>query len=274
MNKYLKLSLLSLTSLLLFCHLFFIDQGQKTNLLSLHFLGLIVVLNSVWQKKNKLNLSSDIFSTCCGFILIIFTLIKSQMPLGYNPHLSIITISIGIVLISSKFKKIRQYQQELLIVLFLGLYPVFDKLLKIINLPLVTAKISTFLLWLIGANPDQEGTIISLPTGRIEVYGGCSGIELLIFMMFVAFLFILNFPLNLQQKIICFICAILIAILTNSLRVGLLAILIANHDLSTFSYWHNDEGSWLFSIIAITLFAVFNWYWYLKPLLITNINNE
>lgn len=233
----------------------------------------MVVGNSIWQKRNSLNFNSDIFSTCFGFTVIIFTLVRSQMPLSYNPHLSIMTISIGLVLISSQLKKIRQYQEELLIIVFLGLYPIFHKFLFTINLPLITTKISTFLLWIFGFNPQQHGTIITLSTGRIEVYGSCSGIELLILTIFVAFLFILNFPLNLSQKITCFLCACIIALLINCVRVAILAILVANNNFNSFHYWHGDEGSWLFSVIAIGLFAIFNWYWYLQPL-VNNLNNH
>jgi len=92
-------------------------------------------------------------------------------------------------------------------------------------------------------------------------------------MVFVAFVFILNFPLNLFQKIVFLTVAIFVALFTNSLRVGILAIFVANNDFMSFNYWHGDGGGWLFSIIAVTLFAIFNWYWYLQPL-ITNLNKK
>jgi cyanoexosortase A len=266
-NKYLKISILFLSVILLLLHLVLISKGNQGNLLIIHVIGLIAIFSSLWQKRQFLDLSSNLFCTIFGNILILFALIRSQMPLSYNPHLSIIFFGFGLSLISSKLTTIKQYKPELLIILFLGLYLIFNKILYVINLPVITAKVASLLLFIFGFSPQQQGTLISLPTGRIEVYGSCSGVDLVILLLFAAYLFILNFPLNLIQKFICFSISLAIALFTNSLRVALLAIFVANNNFNAFNYWHGNDGGWLFSIIALSLLGIFTWYWYLQPLI-------
>jgi exosortase/archaeosortase family protein len=57
----------------------------------------------------------------------------------------------------------------------------------------------------------------------------------------------------------------LIAFACNSLRVAILAILIAQGQKPAFDYWHGNSGGWLFSVMAITIFASFCWYAVLLP---------
>lgn len=59
----------------------------------------------------------------------------------------------------------------------------------------------------------------------------------------------------------------LVAFFINSVRIAILAILVANQNQESFNYWHGDEGGWLFSAIAITIYASFCWYIFIHPLL-------
>jgi len=248
-------------------HLVLLDQLGQSNLWSLHFLGLVAIVNLLWQKKEIIKLNSSLFSTCFGSTLIVLVLLRSQMPLGYNPHLSLFVGCLGLVSLASGIKGIHQYKAEFIVISFLFFYPLFSKILMIINLPVLTAKMSNFMLNLLGFTAEQQNTLIILPTGRLEVYGGCSGIELLLLLVLAALLFCLNFPLGLSQAIASFFIAILAAFLGNSLRVAFLAILVANHQPDAFKYWHGDDGGWIFAVAAIAVYVGISWYLFILPLL-------
>ena len=134
---------------------------------------------------------------------------------------------------------------------------VLSILLKSINLPIITTQFSTFLLWITGSDAVREGVMIILPTGRVEVYGACSGIESIIQMFSIAVLFCLIIPLQKIAQIICLIIAIGLGFIVNAARVALMAVLVASSQLEAFEYWHGGDGSLIFSAISLNLAKLF-----------------
>jgi hypothetical protein len=150
--------------------------------------------NLIGQKKEFIPLESQLFSSCLGLSLLALILLRSQMPLGYNPHLSLLGGFFALVCLASGIKQLNFYRAEFLVAIYLFLYPLFSRLLLTLNLPYLTAKASVFLLNIFQLSAQQQDTLVLLPTGRVEVYGGCSGIELFILLLFVGMLFSSIFP--------------------------------------------------------------------------------
>ena len=197
--KTLPLSLILAGGLFSILHLTLLSQLQQPNLFYLHFLALAGLINLIGQKKEFISLGSQLFSSCLGLSLLALILLRSQMPLGYNPHLSLLGRFFSLVCLTSGIKQLNFYRAEFLVAIYLFLYPLFSRLLLTLNLPYLTAKASVFLLNIFQLSASQQDTLVILPTGRVEVYGGCSGIELLILLLFVGVLFLLNFPTRLSQ---------------------------------------------------------------------------
>jgi cyanoexosortase A len=252
--------LLTIGSGLMAIHLTLVWRADNPNTIGTSILFWSAVASLVWQRRDDLKLESGVFASLVGFLLIAVILIRSaSIPLGGNFFDLIPVLSgLGLGLLASGFQGLKQYWTELVALFFIGA----PRLLEpwIVDISPITAKFSAFILWYSGFEAKLNGVYISLPTGTVEVYPGCSGIETMIHLSGLALLFLLMFPTNWIQKIFVPIVALSIGFLVNGFRVMLLAILVAQNNTEAFEYWHHRDGSFVFSIIAVLLFGLFCWF--------------
>lgn len=258
--------LIGLAAALIILHLTYLERANEPNLLSLSGLLWLGIISSVWDRRDKLKLESDVFSTFFGITLITIVLLRSLSPVGYHIRISPLVSGVGLCLMASGMQRLFHYWRELFVLSLLALYPVFAGFLQAIDLSTFTAKFSALTLWAAGFNAQREGVNILLPTGKVEVYGACSGVDSIILMLCIAVLFLLIIPLQKHQQLICFSIAILIGFVVNGLRVSVLAVLVAFSQPEAFEYWHGGDGSFIFSMISVFLFGVFCWGAYVRNL--------
>jgi len=131
----------------------------------------------------------------------------------------------------------------------------------LVVLPLLTAKFATFSLIQVGFDVSNQGVYVILPTGAIEVYGGCSGAVAMLQLLRLALLYFVVFPTRLNQRIwvrvLVPLVAILLAFSVNGFRVALLAVLAGSPSQKAFDYWHLGEGSHMFSMTSVLIFGLF-----------------
>lgn len=256
--------LLSLAVALVAIHLTYLEQANEPNLTSLSFLLWLGIASLIWDRRDRLKLESDIFSSFIGISLIALVLLRSLSPAGYHVMISPFLSGIALCLIASGIERLHHYWKELLLLSLILFYPVLTGFLKAINLTLITAKFSVFLLWCAGFTVYRDNVTIFMPTGRVEVYGDCSGIDSIILMLYITILFVLMVPLKWFQQIVCAIVAMCLGFLVNSFRVAVLASLVTQK--TTFDFWHGGNGSFIFSTITVFLFGIFCWWAYVRKL--------
>ena len=103
----------------------------------------------------------------------------------------------------------------------------------------------------------RQGVFVHLPTGSVEVYPGCSGIESILQLLGLAILFLVLFPTTKQEKIIIPILAVLTAFIVNGFRVALMTLLAASSDPQSLNYWHKGEGSLIFSTLSVAILGLY-----------------
>lgn len=109
---------------------------------------------------------------------------------------------LGLALIASGFRGLKQYTGELITLFFINVPKLLPEWV-IYKLTLLTAKLSAFILWYTGFEVTLSGINVYLPNGSVEVLSGCSGLESISQMLGLAILFLLMFPQNWQQKYWC-----------------------------------------------------------------------
>jgi cyanoexosortase A len=256
----LRIWLLGLGASLIGLHLLVLwraDQPESFNTSLLLYLALGSLL---WDKRQKIWWRSSAFATGLGLFLIGFVLVRNYSPDGYQPVVSPLFSGLGVFMLASGIKHLRDYWRELLILTLPIISQVFEFLLELIDLPTLTAKLATYLLWLAGFQVERQGVFIMQPTGTVEVYAACSGISSVIQMLNLAVVFFLLFRTTSFQKILCLILAILIGFFTNSIRVAIMALLVVFSNTQSFDYWHGGQGSLIFSVISTLLFVAFCWF--------------
>ncbi|MCU0516149.1 MAG: cyanoexosortase A [Oscillatoria sp. Prado101] len=254
--KDFKLWLFGLAAGLIALHLTLTWRSGNSDLLSTTVLFWVAVSALQWKKRDTLNLESDFFSSFLGASLLTLVLLKSAHLSG-NPsflRISPFISGMGLGLLASGVKGLKQYWQELSL---LGFLSVAEGWLFPFDISLLTAKFAVFVLWLLGFPASSQGVLVILPTGFVEVYQGCSGIGLMLQLLGWASILLVMVPTSSKQKIFVPVVAALLGFAVNGVRIALLAVLTALSNQEAFEYWHRGDGSLIFSAIAVLIFGVF-----------------
>ena len=235
-------------------HLYLSELFGKAGFISHSFLFWIVVLLVLWESKDKLQLESDSVSSFLGIWLLALVLYKSLhlFPEDYFLRVSPFLSFIGWGLLASGMRGLKQYSRSLFLLSFLAIPWEFIYLFDVSQL---TAKFSTFVLWMLGFEVTRQGVWIIMATGSVEVYNGCSGVRTILQLLGLTWILLALVPTNSRQKILLSIAAILLGFIINGIRIALMAVLVALSNSEGFEYWHTGNGSLIFSAISVTMFA-------------------
>lgn len=254
--------ILAIAAILAIQQVYLTDKFEQVELLGTSLLAWGASFFLIWEKRPNLSFQSNLFTKCFGLTLLAlvfwkhFTLSEYEAFLRLSPIIS----GIGLGLVASGFKGLKQYWQELLILCFPILSPAPAFLHEAIKIAPVTAVISGLLLWYLGFPVSREGVLLHLPTGSVEVGSGCSGLSVIMQLLGLAMLVLFMFPTNLKQKILVPLVAIFVGFTINCGRVALMAFLVAYSSPKSFEYWHFGEGSLIFSMIAVLIFGLICWF--------------
>jgi cyanoexosortase A len=251
--------LLGLAGFLVAIHFTLTDRtADAQDFLGLSILVWFAVGSLINRKRQSLHLESGIGATLLGAFLIGIILLRTANA-TVNPGLSVIPLmgGFGLALIASGFKGIRQYWRELII---LGLLAVPKELgVGLFNishfLSLLITKIVGFVLWYLGFEVSTQANQLLFPSGGVVINDACAGVGNLIYLIRVAIIFLLVFPLSNRKNIVLVpIVALALAFLMNLIRVGLLAVLSPNNP-DAFTYWHEGTGSLTFTFTVVIIFG-------------------
>lgn len=243
---------------------------SNSDKLIIDFLFWVVLLYLLWRRRHTLSLESGVFSSFFGLTLIVFVLLKSISVFWFETSflkLAPILLTVGLGLLASGVKGLKQYSQELMLVLLVCLpegllSQVIEDTFKISEL---TAKFAVFLLWYLGFAVSRQGANIILPNDYVFVDPGCTGVSTALLLIKFSIIFMVIFSKNFLKKILLPVISIFIAFLVSGIRVALMAVVVSNQ--AAFNYWHGSEGDQIFSTTAILLFGLFCRY-LLQPELI------
>ncbi len=252
--------LLGIATCLVAINLTLISRTSKADLLTSSMLFYVAIGSLIRIKRDELKLTSDILSSVSGALLIGLVLLRSSFISDYDPFLRIAPIvsGLGLSLLASGVRNLKQYWRELSILCFLVPSP--GALALLVDISTQTAQFATFILWNLGFNVSRQGVYVIVNTGIVEVYSGCSGIESMFHLLGLAYLFMLMFPTTLSHKLLVPITALSVGFVVNGFRVALMAFLAAYSSRESLEYWHTGQGSFIFSMIAVFLFGIFCFY--------------
>ena len=221
-----------------------------------------------YQKQNEISFSSSFLSRLIGLLLIFLPLLRAKLLLtllaeeGYLLALPYYSFSfvisiIGYIILTTGFKGVKQFQQELIFFVVSVLTPLISTLLKLILtdhnfLTVISAKFTTFFLWYFGFNPTNEGSIVHVNGGSIDVYMGCTGWDLFFLLLQLSFCVLFIFHSSLKNNFLPFLLAFSISFILSIIRLIIMALVVK--DDAVFDYWHVGDGSSLFTTAGMILF--------------------
>ncbi|MBF2028491.1 MAG: cyanoexosortase A [Oscillatoriales cyanobacterium C42_A2020_001] len=262
-----KFWLLAIAAAIAVIHLSLLNRFDNSDIFATSILFWLAAGSLIWDNRETFNLESGWVASLVGFLLLAMVLLRTALsPDSISSAWALpFVAALGLGLLASGFGGLRQFWKELTIFGLLAVYPLLQLTLQAIDLSELTAIAAGFNLSYLGFPVQRQGVFLVLPTSRVEVYGACSGIQSILQLLCISVLFLLMFPLRSRwQRVITVIAAILIAFVVNAFRVALMAILNNAGDKNAFEYWHEGNGSLIFSAIAVLIFGGFCWFTFLR----------
>ncbi|MEB3181104.1 MAG: cyanoexosortase A [Nostocaceae cyanobacterium] len=254
--KNAKFWLLGIGAGLITINLTLLSQSGEISQFAMSVLFFLAVASLIWDNRHSLILESEIFSSFLGGLMIAFVLWKSAtLPSPDFLRLSPVFSGLGLALLASGIKGLKQYWQSLTILFFLGVPEVI--LSSLIDISPLIAKFSGFILWYSGFTVSIQGVHIHLPKGGVEVTPGCSGLESMSYLLGISAIALVMFPIQKQKRIFVPIVATTLAFVLNGIRIAILAVFSASGNKAAFDSWHQGDVSRMFSMIAIVIFGLF-----------------
>ncbi|MEB3332467.1 MAG: exosortase/archaeosortase family protein, partial [Synechococcaceae cyanobacterium] len=153
-----------------------------------------------------------------------------------------------------------RFRDALLCLLLLPAFALLMRVLPEAPISLFTARCAGLWLGGLGLEVMVNERSVMLPGGGVQVLAACNGVDMMAQIVCVAVIFLLAFRIRSHvSRLLIFIAAPLIGLISNSFRIALLA-LISSQGQGKGSFWfnffHEDMGSLVFSGVAVFAFGM------------------
>lgn len=221
-----------------------------------------------YQKQNEISFSSSLGSRLVGLPIIFIPLIRTRFILiveegrdfQYISLILCLISVIGYIILITDFKGLKKFKKELLFLSVSSiLIPFISKAFILTQdsskhnfLTNLSAKVTTFFLWYLGFTPMNQGSMIEVNGGAVDVNLGCTGWALFMMLLQLSCCVLFLFRSSLKNPLFPFLLSLLISFTLSIIRIIILALVVK--DKVAFQYWHYDEGASLFTSAGMILF--------------------
>jgi len=147
----------------------------------------------------------------------------------------------------------RQWRSLLILVLMIPL-PSPDPLVNPHDfLTRVHAEAAAFLLHYLGYDITIHGLILTLPSGSVDVYPGCSGRGLMVLLLKISLIVSFGLRISWKHQLVMCAGAIAVGFLVGVSRIAVMA--LALPDPQRFEWLHRTTGSSFFATLGLLIFA-------------------
>lgn len=251
-QKGAKTWLIAIVIPLILLHLLIVRRSQYPYLLLASSIFWAATAMQIYTQRHHLSLREH-RATWGGLLLLAGVVYRGlhAFESDYFLRLYPLLVLVSLSLLASGIQGLAHYQGAFYL---LGFFAMPWELLYLLDFSTWTTQFSTVLLRVMGFAVHQQGFTIALPGGAIEVYNGCSGVRSMTQLLGLAWIYVILSAVQGRQRYFILLGAVLIGFFANGCRVALLAILSSQPD--TLHYWHQGDGSLIFSLLAVLLLGL------------------
>lgn len=206
-----------------------------------------ITLFLLWQKTESLR-SIAYTGSWAGPVVILAAIclfvIGDLATLYLVTQLSMLLVIAGIALALTGWQGFRIIWVPLLLLAFMVPLPQFF-LTEISNqLQLLSSQIGVAVIRLFGISVFLEGNVIDLGAMKLQVVEACSGLRYLFPLMTLGFIAAYFFNASLWKRAVIFLSTVPITVLMNSLRIGIIGVLVEYWGKSMAEGFLHDFEGW------------------------------
>jgi exosortase len=188
---------------------------------------------------------------------IILYWISALLHVYFSSGFSMLIVIAGLVLHFYGEKVFRAILFPLLFLVFMIPLPIIVVAYICFKLKILAAQLATMMLNLIGFSAIQEKSVIKMAHSYVLVEDSCGGLRSLISLIALGCIFAYRLKLRLTKKMVLFVSAIPIAIITNACRIVFLSVVGEVWGAQyTQGFLHAFSGYAVFAFAFLMLFAV------------------
>ncbi|MEW5925025.1 MAG: exosortase/archaeosortase family protein [Candidatus Zixiibacteriota bacterium] len=222
------------------------------------FLVPLISFYLIWKNRaelSKIEARPNRFGLAVIIIGIILFILGNGASEYFTVRFSLVVTLFGIILYHLGSEFIRKSWFAVLFLVFMIPIPYVVYFSATFPMQLLASKVSSVLLNIIGMPVVRQGNIIHLPNQALEVAEACSGMRSLVSLMALGAIYAYLSQKRLSAKIILFVSAVPIAVISNVFRVFLTSIFVYTTDLTvTEEPFHSIMGAMVFVVAFILLF--------------------
>ena len=225
------------------------------------FLIPLVVLYIFWEKKALIQhaATGPLWS---GLILLAIAMLMllvgeiSALYLFIHYSLIIFLIAASLLLLG---KATRYTVMPLLLLCFAIPLPYVIEVVLTSKLQLVSSMLGVMLIRVCQIPVFLEGNVIDLGVYQLQVVEACSGLRYLFPLMSVGFIAAYFYQVTFWKRALVFLATIPITIFMNSLRIGIIGVLVDNWGISMAEGFLHDFEGWIIFMFCAAILALLIW---------------
>lgn len=172
----------------------------------------------------------------------------------YTPTLSFVVSLSGVLFLLGGWKLVRLLGFPLLLLVFMIPLPNFLTQQLTLPLQLISSRLATEMLQMIGVVAVRQGNVIDLGIRQLQVVAACSGLRYILALLALGIIFCYFYQRRPWKAAILIIAIIPAAIFANALRVAGMGIYPALQE----GFWHGFSG-WLIFVFCFGFLFLLNW---------------
>lgn len=211
------------------------------------FLLPFVALFLWWQKKEQLE-KIKFEGSWVGFIIVaiglIFFVLGNLATIYVITQYSLLIVGAGLVLSLLGWQGFKIVWAPIVILILIVPLPNFLYQSLSTQLQLISSQIGVMVVRLFGISVYLEGNVIDLGVFKLQVVEACSGLRYLFPLLTLGFIAAYFFKGALWKRLVIFLSSIPITILMNSLRIGIIGVMVEYWGKSMAEGFLHDFEGW------------------------------
>ncbi len=225
------------------------------------FLIPLVVMYILWEKKNLIRYATSppIWSGLILLAIAMLMLLVGEISALYLfIHYSLIVFLIGTSLLMIG-KATRYTVMPILLLCFAIPLPYVIEVMLTSKLQLISSMLGVALIRVCQIPVFLEGNVIDLGIYQLQVVEACSGLRYLFPLMSVGFIAAYFYQVAFWKRALIFLATIPITIFMNSLRIGVIGVLVDNWGIAMAEGFLHDFEGWIIFMFCAVILALLIW---------------
>lgn len=226
------------------------------------FLIPFITLFLIWQKSENLRLiefSGSWFGLAIVVAALLLNLVGELSALFIIVQYAFLLVLVGLVLSYTGWKGLKKLSVPLVFLVFMIPLPGFFYNNLSLQLQLISSRLGVDFIRLCNISVFLDGNVIDLGPYKLQVVEACNGLRYLFPFMSLAFLSAYIFDGAFWKKVLIFLSSIPISIVMNSVRIGIIGVLVEYFGTGAAEGFLHDFEGWAVFMVCMGILVFEMW---------------